>query len=129
MPGLVDTHSHNVMTPLGQKTALRDGVTTPLELEFGVLPVDKWYSSWEGKSQTNYGATASIMGARESTLNPKFKSVTGASLADLENAKVFVDWLTSAEAQGLIGAVRKGGEVLFHPAADGASMPSEGSGQ
>ncbi len=87
-PGFIDTHHHGVEQPFGRKLALRDGVTTPLEIEGGVMPVDVWYESMEGKSQTNYGATASIMGARESTLNPNFKSVTGASLADLENAKV-----------------------------------------
>ena len=68
-PGLIDTHSHNVLTPLGQKLALRDGVTTPMELENGVLPVAQWYDSMEGKAQTNYGATVSVMGARETTFN------------------------------------------------------------
>ncbi len=87
-PGFIDTHHHGVEQAFGRKLALRDGITTPLELEGGVLPVDVWYASMEGKSQTNYGATASIMAARESTLNPNFTSVTGASLADLENAKV-----------------------------------------
>jgi hypothetical protein len=86
-PGFIDTHSHNVPTPLGRKLALRDGVTTPLELEMGVLPVDKWYASMEGKSQTNYGATASFEGAREMVLNPKYETVDGASINDLELAR------------------------------------------
>jgi N-acyl-D-glutamate deacylase len=42
-PGFIDPHSHNVPTSFGQKLALRDGVTTPLELELGVLPVNFWY--------------------------------------------------------------------------------------
>ena len=97
-PGFIDGHFHNVVVPFGRKLALRDGVTTPLELEVGVLPVDKWYASMEGKSATNYGATASIMSAREFTFNPKFKSETGTSLYDLENSKVSgatMDWSTS----------------------------------
>ncbi len=52
-PGFVDTHHHNVLVPFGRKLALRDGITTPLELEGGVLPVGEWYDSMEGKSQTN----------------------------------------------------------------------------
>ena len=48
-PGFIDGHFHNVVVPFGRKLALRDGVTTPLELEVGVLPVDKWYASMEGK--------------------------------------------------------------------------------
>jgi N-acyl-D-glutamate deacylase len=97
-PGFIDGHFHNVVVPFGRKLALRDGVTTPLELEVGVLPVDKWYASMEGKSATNYGATASIMSAREFTFNPKFKSETGTSLYDLENSKLSgatMDWSTS----------------------------------
>jgi N-acyl-D-glutamate deacylase len=81
-PGFIDTHSHNVPTPLGQKMALRDGVTTPLELEMGVLPVDLWYASMEGRSQTHYGATASVQGARERVLNPGYETVNGTTVND-----------------------------------------------
>ncbi len=70
-PGFIDTHHHNVLTPFGQKLALRDGITTPLELEGGVMPVGEWYDSMEGKSQTNYGATAGVMGARETGIESK----------------------------------------------------------
>ena len=38
-PGFIDTHSHTVVTEIGQKIHLRDGVTTALELEAGVYPV------------------------------------------------------------------------------------------
>jgi len=83
-PGFIDTHHHNVVSPFGQKLALRDGVTTPMEIEFGVLPVDQWYESWEGKAQTNYGASASLQGAREMVLNPKYKTISGATISDVE---------------------------------------------
>jgi len=85
-PGWLDTHHHNVLTAFGRKLALRDGLTTPLELENGVMPVAKWYDSMEGKSQTNYGATASIMGARETVFNPNFKSISGATINDIQLA-------------------------------------------
>ena len=107
-PGFVDGHFHNVLVPFGRKLALRDGVTTPLELEVGVLPVDKWYDSMEGKSATNYGATASIMSARESTLNPAFKSKHGASLYDLEDAKssgATMNWSTKVANDAQIAQI------------------------
>jgi N-acyl-D-aspartate/D-glutamate deacylase len=85
-PGFLDTHNHNVLTPFGRKLALRDGVTTPMELENGVMPVAEWYDSMEGKSQTNYAATASVMGARETVFNPKFKTIDGATINDIEQA-------------------------------------------
>ncbi|MGB5205597.1 MAG: amidohydrolase family protein, partial [Eudoraea sp.] len=81
-PGFIDPHSHNVPTPFGQKLALRDGVTTALELELGILPIDFWYDGMKGRSQTNYGATASLEAAREMVLNPEYKTKDGALIND-----------------------------------------------
>jgi predicted amidohydrolase len=61
-PGFIDTHVHIVDQPFGQKLMLRDGVTTPLDLEVGAYPVDRFYNTLESKSQTNYGATVSTIG-------------------------------------------------------------------
>ena len=85
-PGFIDTHNHVVTTPFGQKLALRDGVTTPLELELGVMPIARWYDSMKGKSQTNYGASASLQGAREMVLNPNYKTTNGATVNDAQLA-------------------------------------------
>ena len=35
-PGFIDMHHHNTAVPFGEKLAIRDGITTPLELEGGV---------------------------------------------------------------------------------------------
>jgi N-acyl-D-glutamate deacylase len=114
-PGFIDTHHHNVLTPFGQKLALRDGITTPLELEGGVMPVGEWYDSMGGKSQTNYGATAGVMGARETVLNPKFKSIAGASMNDLDQPKITgatMNWstkvATDAEIEKVLALVEQG---------------------
>jgi len=114
-PGFIDTHHHNVLTPFGQKLALRDGITTPLELEGGVMPVGEWYDGMGGKSQTNYGATAGVMGAREMVLNPKFKSIAGASLNDLDQPKITgatMNWstkvATDAEIEKVLALVEQG---------------------
>ena len=73
-PGFIDMHDHNTAAPFGQKLALRDGVTTPMELEAGVYPVDTWYAYLEGKSQTNYGASVGMIPVRETVFNPKYKT-------------------------------------------------------
>lgn len=73
-PGFIDTHHHNTAVPFGQKLALRDGVTTPMELEAGVYPVADWYNALKGKSQTNYGATVGTIPVREHIFNEGYVS-------------------------------------------------------
>ena len=55
-PGFIDTHFHWTR-PIGYKLALRDGVTTAMDLEAGVYGprVDDWYKMHAGRSQLNYG--------------------------------------------------------------------------
>ncbi len=86
-PRALSTHHHNVSTPFGQKLGLRDGVTTQLELEGGVYPVDQWYEHWKGKAQANYGATSGVMGIREMVLNPSFKTEFGAFMNDVDTSE------------------------------------------
>ena len=87
-PGFIDMHDHNTAAPFGQKLALRDGVTTPMELEAGVYPVDTWYDYLEGKSQTNYGASVGTIPVRETLLNPAYKTKAyGDFLYDMQKPK------------------------------------------
>ena len=62
-PGFVDLHAHG-QDPVSQRYQARDGVTTAMELEIGVYPVDAWYAEREGRALINYGATVSHQGAR-----------------------------------------------------------------
>lgn len=62
-PGFIDLHAHG-QTPGDMELQARDGVTTALELEVGVYPVDPWYQAMEGKAPLNYGATVSHIAAR-----------------------------------------------------------------
>ncbi|NND08636.1 MAG: D-glutamate deacylase [Saprospiraceae bacterium] len=55
-PGFIDLHVHGI-TNREQEYQARDGVTTALELEFGVPYLEKWYRSREGKALINYGAS------------------------------------------------------------------------
>ena len=87
-PGFVDGHSHVVDQPLGQRLMLRDGVTTSLDLEVGALPVSRWYDRMKGKSQTNYGAGVSVMGARAVTFDPGFlRASSGGNSYDMFSGK------------------------------------------
>lgn len=55
-PGFIDSHFH-WPRPIGYKLALRDGVTTAMDLEAGVLGlrVGEWYDMHAGRAQVNYG--------------------------------------------------------------------------
>src|SRR6185503_16340228 len=55
-PGFIDLHSHG-QTPENYRFKARDGVTTALEMEVGVSPVESWYGAREGKALVNFGAT------------------------------------------------------------------------
>ena len=61
--GFIDLHSHG-QTPENYAFKARDGVTTALEMEVGVNPVDAWYAARTGKALINYGATSGHIPAR-----------------------------------------------------------------
>jgi N-acyl-D-glutamate deacylase len=69
-PGFIDTHNHWQRT-MGYKIALRDGVTTSFDLEFGTVGtrVAEWYAEREGKTQMNYGTASSHEAARSVVLD------------------------------------------------------------
>lgn len=59
-PGFIDTHFHSV-DPFGAKIALRNGVTTGMDLELGALKVKDWYDKKASDGwQVNYGTTSSL---------------------------------------------------------------------
>jgi hypothetical protein len=69
-PGFIDQHRHGV-TPMAYKLALRDGVTTAMDLEFGTLGtrIDDWYAQRENRAQLNYGTGSSHELARALVLD------------------------------------------------------------
>ncbi|TGD09212.1 amidohydrolase family protein [Brevibacterium sp. S111] len=68
-PGFIDLHSH-VNSIAGQRLQAMDGVTTALELEAGLLPVDRAYTraAQEGRP-LHYGFSASWGMARAAVLS------------------------------------------------------------
>ena len=55
-PGFIDLHVHG-RSNVEQEYQFHDGITTALELEWGIEHVGKWYSSRKGKALINYGAS------------------------------------------------------------------------
>src|SRR5215831_6640757 len=55
-PGFIDLHSHG-QTQENYRYKAKDGVTTALEMEVGVSPVNAWYREREGKARIHFGAT------------------------------------------------------------------------
>jgi len=98
-PGFIDSHNHNAGVPFGEKLALRDGVTSPMELEAGVYPVKDWYARLEGKCRTNYGASVGTLPVREHVFNPAYTTqFAGDAVYDLmaapEQAHTSMKWST-----------------------------------
>jgi hypothetical protein len=55
-PGFIDLHVHG-RTNQEQEYQLHDGLTTALELEWGIENLKDWYNSRHGKALINYGAS------------------------------------------------------------------------
>jgi N-acyl-D-aspartate/D-glutamate deacylase len=66
--GFIDLHQHG-QTPENYGFKARDGVTTALEMEVGVSPVDSWYRAREGKSLINFGASAGHIPVRMAVMH------------------------------------------------------------
>jgi len=67
--GFIDSQHHGHGNIWSVKVSLRDGVTTPLDLEFGNMNVAKWYEEREGHWPVNYGAAVSHEMHRMSVLD------------------------------------------------------------
>jgi len=55
-PGFIDLHVHG-RSNVEQEYQLHDGITTALELEWGIEHLGKWYATRQGKALINYGAS------------------------------------------------------------------------
>jgi len=72
-PGFIDTHFHSVDV-FATKMAVRDGVTTGMDLEQGAARVGQWYAQKEKEGwQCNFGTTSSLMFNRLIVHDPEVK--------------------------------------------------------
>jgi len=83
-PGFIDTHYH-ATDVFASKMALRDGVTTGMDLEAGSFNVKGWYDE-KAKSgwQVNYGTSASLLYSRMAVLDPETKLSAPIDYADIQ---------------------------------------------
>jgi hypothetical protein len=121
-PGFIDMHHHNAAVPFGEKLALRDGITTPLELEAGVYPVDEWYARLEGKCRSNYGASVGTLPVREHVFNPEYKTLFAGDicydmLATPEESHSSMKWSTQV---GTPEEIERIGQLLDEGLAQGS---------
>lgn len=67
-PGFIDLHVHG-RSNVEQEYQLHDGVTTALELEWGIENLKEWYTSRHSKALINYGASVNWPYERFKALN------------------------------------------------------------
>lgn len=111
-PGFIDLHAHGQTTGDMQIQA-RDGVTTALDLEVGVYPVEPWYRSMEGSAPLNYGATVGHIAVRFSAFHPGMKvghwTVNRARIAGLGGAPAGANKVAGeAELAAMGAAIQRG---------------------
>ena len=108
-PGFIDIHAHGQNIGDYRMQAMQ-GVTTMLELESGVLPIDEWYDKQGRKNlPINYGASAAWTFARIATFSGDEPS---SDAAYFKAAQGRSDWkmeLATPEQQGQILAYVKAG--------------------
>ena len=75
-PGFIDLHAHGQDRESSRYQA-RDGVTTAMELEIGVYPVDAWYAAREGLALIHFGASVSHQGARREAFGVMVAQTSG----------------------------------------------------
>ena len=75
-PGFIDLHAHG-QDPESSRYQARDGVTTAMELEIGVYPVDPWYAAREGRALIHFGASVSHQGARREAFGTVVAQTSG----------------------------------------------------
>ncbi|MBY0434692.1 MAG: amidohydrolase family protein, partial [Cyclobacteriaceae bacterium] len=67
-PGFIDLHVHG-RSNVEQEYQLHDGITTALELEWGIENLKEWYATRHSKALINYGASVSWPYERFKALN------------------------------------------------------------
>ncbi len=74
-PGFIDLHMHG-RTNKEQEYQLHDGLTTALELEWGIENLKEWYATRQSKALINYGASVNWPYERFKTID-KYKESVG----------------------------------------------------
>jgi len=115
-PGFIDLHVHG-RGNVEQEYQLHDGVTTALELEWGIEHLAKWYESRKSKALINYGASVCWPFERYKAIE-KYKSnvdelqqiiLKGQSSIEQRNVMIapsFLETLTPAEKDKTLANIK-----------------------
>jgi cytosine/adenosine deaminase-related metal-dependent hydrolase len=96
-PGFIDTHFHSV-DPYATKLAVRDGITTGMDLEAGSSSVGEWYQNKDKSGwQVNYGTTANVSLTRMLVHDPE---VSIKEPVDASNAGGYIEASAEDGVQG-----------------------------
>ena len=130
-PGFVDLHSH-AHSIAGQRLQAMDGVTTALDLEAGLMPIERAYAVAAAAGRPlNYGFSASWGAARAQVLmglTPDADLQTGLSvLGDLRwqrdsSPAELTEWLALLEGELAQGALGIGVLMGYAPRTDPAEF-------
>lgn len=98
-PGFIDFHAHGQNIPADRMQAF-DGVTTALELESGIFPIDGWYRiQKQNRRVLNYGVSAAWTFARVSALEDTKPEPTLKWFQDAYALTRWVNNVSTAEQQ------------------------------
>jgi len=100
-PGFVDLHAHG-QDPFSRDLQVRDGVTTALEMESGVWPVDDWYAEREGQWRINFGGTTSYGAARGLAFDGDRDGTVYSGASEAQVAEI-QEHISQGIAQGALG--------------------------
>jgi dihydroorotase len=110
-PGFIDLHAHGQELESSRFQA-RDGVTTAMELEIGVYPVDAWYASREGSAVIHFGASVSHQGARRDAFGAMVAQRNGGGTFSLgrggDSDAYLYDAASEVELRRVAGAMSRG---------------------
>ncbi len=110
-PGFIDIHTHSNDIP-GQRLQAFDGVTTGLELESGMLPINDWYDRMAKRGNIiNYGASAAWTFARIGAMVEDHEPME-ASLAWYLKMFKYSNWVTDVstdeQLESIIALLQEG---------------------
>ncbi len=130
-PGFVDLHSHT-HSVAGHRLQAMDGVTTALDLEAGLMPVDRAYDAAARTGRPlNYGFSASWAGARAQVLLGEAPDATFQATLDLVENVAWqrtsspterAAWLSLLEAEIADGALGIGVLMGYAPSTEPAEF-------
>jgi dihydroorotase len=116
VPGFIDMHVHG-RSNVEQEYQLHDGITTALELEWGIDHLEQWYASRTSKALINYGASVCWPFERFKAFEKyqpevemlRQKMVAGESSIDMlfkTFPPSYADKLTAAETDKLVANIK-----------------------